>query len=433
MVVFVLLCCSPAIPKGLAKSLTFEQVLSAGLQHSFDRYIVQEEIGAAQAGVSEKEAENYPQLAVRFGNEYVHVFEEDSDIVSVGDAIIANSASGYKHSLIATAKYTLYDFGIRELNITHARRNVRIAELREQKARMETREALLELYTEGLKIQQRIKTLEEIYTARQNIFRMAERLHMAGSFRRDTLGDHALEMATAFSRLEDQRTAFQNLLERISFHTRQPYQADTTVLENFSRPEIPDSSADVMDFTRHPDMEIYDQKIVNKKAELSMAERARYPKLNLYGSWRQFGSDEQSYLDSLSTLEPRDTSLTLYVECPLFDGFANKAKRRKIHHEIAGLRYQREKKKAELEQDFSTALNTYRQSAALEKERHEQQIRITDQQHYGDRIAGQGLTDRITAQNRTIELTRQALELELKRIDNVSSALRLNLIKEAGS
>ena len=346
----------PAVSMVSAQVLTFEQVVAHGLRHSFESRIIDREIRAARAGVDESLADRYPSLGIRLGNEYVHVFDEET--------------------------------------------------------------------------QARIRTLTEISGARQAIFRMAQRLHQAGSLGRDRLGETALDSAETLSHLEDQRIIFRNLLTEISFHTQQSYNWETLVLEDFSLPETPVSHTEP---AFHPEIAIYDRRIENKRTELSMAKRSDLPRFTLQNAFRLVGSDENNFAGSMGDLRSRDLSLTLYVEYPLFDGFANRAKKRRLYHEIAGLEIQREKRLSELRREFTTALNTYTASAALKSRNREQSARIQEQQTVHQRLARQQINDQMTVHNQMIELARQELDIRIQGIDAGSAALRLELMQGAGS
>ena len=413
-----------------ADVLTFKEVLAAGLQNSFDSKIVREEIGAAQATVAEQQADYYPQLSLRFGNEYVHVFDEDSDVVSVGDAIIADNASGYKHSLIATARYNLYDFGIRNLTVANARRQVRVAELQKQQSSFDIHKEILNLYASSLKEQQRIQVMEAVSEQQRMTFQLSKKLYQAGTIGREQLGNTALELAETLSQLVELRTRWENLLESLSFHTRQNYCAEEVTLAAFPKIKKPENIVKPENF---PAVLIYRQQIKTKQAELSMIKRSRLPKLTLSGAYRMYGSDDHSFTDSLSSLDSRDASVTLYLECPVFDGFANRARQARIRHELTSLRYQKQKKEAELLQELATTLNAYTASASMEEKRHEQLTRIAGQRSDVQRLSEQQLTDQITVHNRTIELFRRQLDVDLRQVDYAASALLLTLINEAGS
>ncbi|MCK4502561.1 MAG: TolC family protein [Desulfuromonadales bacterium] len=410
--------------------MTFAEVLTAGLQNSLDGKIIHAEIQAAEATIAERQADYYPQLALRFGNEYVHVFEEDGDIVSVGDAIIADNASGYKHSLIATARYNLYDFGIRELGVTSTRRQVYIAELQKQQSAVDLHKELLNLYADGLEAQQRIKLLKSVTKRQRTIYHLSKKLHQAGTIGREQLGNTALELADTHAQLDDQQTLWQNLLENISFHTRQNYRAEDVTLTDFPQPLDVQNSFNP---ESSPAILICRQQIENKQAELAMLKRSLLPKLTVSGSYRLFGSDDNSFTSSISNLNSRDASVSLYIECPLFDGFANRAKQTRIRHEISSLRYQKQKKAAQLQQELAMTLNAYTAAAAMENERRKQLTRIAGQQSDVRRLAEQQLTDQIAVNNRFIELSRRQLDVDLRQVDYATSALLLILVNEEGS
>ncbi|MCG8632521.1 MAG: TolC family protein [Desulfobacterales bacterium] len=412
------------------ETLTFKQVLQDGLYNSFDSRIIREEIRAATKGVEEVRADLYPKMSIRFGNEYVHVFNENNDLTSVGDAILTDDASGYKHSLIATAQYTLFDFGVKELNLEHAQGKADIAQVREKQIRMETQIKLLELYTEGLKLQEQIEAMKRICRAREKIFRMTGRLQKAGVSGQDDLGNTALDLARSFSRLEDLRTDFHNLLEKVSFYTQRFYPREDLVLEDFTPAEIDDNHLDI---GSNPEIAILDLKIANKRTELLIAKRSKYPVFNLYGDCRQFGSDENSYFNSLTDLQTSDGSITLYVEYPLFDGFKRQAKEQRLYHELAGLRLEKHKKEAELKQEFTMALNHLNSANRTRGHRLNHGSRIDEQKILKSRLADQKQGNPIEFHNQMIKLTQNQLELDLEQIDSAASVLRVGFLKQAGT
>lgn len=168
------------VPRGFAEQIHLEEVLAETRLHAIDLRIAQYNLLAATAQVAETRSDYYPQLSLRFGNEYVRVHDADNNIVSVGDAIIADSASGYKHSLILSAHHTLYDFGRRALGLRHALGRQRIAEEQHTKVWWEIRRQVVDLYARALKQQKMRDAHRHRNAAAQEIYRLSERLHSAG-------------------------------------------------------------------------------------------------------------------------------------------------------------------------------------------------------------------------------------------------------------
>jgi len=418
------LCARPAF----AETLNFENVLSEALQNSFDIKISQEDIQAGRAFIRETKADYYPQLTVRFGSDYIHAFEEQSKFASGGDVVIADE-SNYRHSLITSLSYNLYDFGVRKLTVENARRQVQIARLQEKQAYLDARKDVLERYSSALKLQEQIEATDSVLKRRNTIFRLAKQLRQAGTVGRELLGTAALNLAETLNQLDELKVRFQNVLVSLTFYTRKNYSADEVKLADLDQPQ---NLASAVNLDVFPEAQIYQEQIENKKAELSIAKRSMLPKLMLYGSHRMFGSDTDSFAHSLSDLSARDATLSLTFEWSLFSGFSDTAKRARLNHEINSLRYQKEKKKAELQQEVSRVTDTYETYGSIETNRLEQLGQIAEEQNDAVRLADQQITDRISFHRKLIELTEQRLQVELWQVDYATAALSLDFMNKAG-
>lgn len=408
--------------------LTLDMLLSEAQKNSFDVNIAREDVQASQAFVEEVKGDNYPQVSLRFGSEYVHAFEEDSDVVSVGDAIIANDTSGYKHSLIAGLSYNLFDFGVRRLSVENARRQVQIAGLLEKQSFWDLRKEILDRYSAALKLHKQILAFESILERQSQIFRLSLWLREAGTVGREQIGTAALTLAETLNQLDDLRVDYQNALGGLSFYTQQTYLAENIQLADLAR--LAEVSTRI-DLDLSPEVRIFQHQIANKQSELSMVKRSALPKLTLYGSYRMFGSDADSFAYSMTDLSSRDASVTVYLEWPLFDGFANRAKKARLRHEIASLRYQKQKKKAELQQEYSSIVVGYEIYSSVQEDRRQQLEQIVREQDDAEQLAEQQITDQISFHQKMIQLTRQRLEVDLWQVEYAASTLALDFTQRA--
>jgi len=156
---------------------------------------------AVSAQVAEARSDYYPQLSARLGNEYVRVHGAAGNVVSVGDAILADNASGYKHSLTFSAQYTLYDFGRRSLNFQYAEGRRRVVELEREQVLRRVRQQVVELYGQALKQQKRLEVQRLRQEALVQVYRFSERLQQAGRYGREAVVTAALELATRNCRI----------------------------------------------------------------------------------------------------------------------------------------------------------------------------------------------------------------------------------------
>ena len=414
-----------------AELLTFDNILVEGLKNALDPHIAAETLAASEAAVGEARADDYPQLSLRYGQEYVHVYDEFNAVVSVGDRVYSDSTSKYKNSLYLFSRYNLYDFGRRRLKIDYAEQQVRIATLRIDRTRLEVSRQLLDLYSRGLKLQYRIAVQQTVLDRHNRIYRLAEQLRGSGRYGRQDVGDAALALAETLSELEDLRIEYGAVLGELSLYTRSNYNPDDATLAGLELPrEDPPPGEDLDLF---PEVLILQQQIQRKKTELAIAERTLLPQLTLSGSFGMYGSDDNSYGDALQALSKRDASIYLSFNMTLFDGFAVRSQKRRLRHEIAGLELEKRKTIMELQNEYRKVRRSYQSLRDFEQERDDVKRRIVRQTSDLSRLSQQQMIDQVALERKRIAFARHRLDADLRQINYVSAALLLKLLNEAGS
>ena len=428
-VIVCLLLCSPAYSH--AETLTFDKVLAEGLKNALDPQIGAENLAAAEAAVGEAKADYYPQLSLRYGQEYVHVYDEFNAVVSVGDTVYSDSTSKYKSSLYLFSQYNLYDFGRRRLKVDYAEQQVRISSLQIDQSRLEISRQLLDLYSRGLKLQYRIAVQQALLGGHNRIYRLAEQLRGAGRYGRQDVGDAALALAESLSGLEDLRIEYGGILAELSLYTCSNYNPDDVTLAGLEMPEEDPPSGESLKL--FPEVLILQEQIKRKNTELTLAERTFLPQLTLSGSFGMYGSDDNSYSDALHAVSKRDASIYLSINMPLFDGFAARSQKRRLQHEIAGLELEKQKIIMELQNEYRKVRMSYQSLQNFEQERDDVKRRIIQQSNDLSRLSQQQMIDQVALEQKQIAFARHRLDADLRQIDYVSAALLLKLLNKAGS
>lgn len=430
MALAVLLVGCPVSFCAAAQTITFDQILAAGLKNGFDAHIAAEGVRVSEAAVTEAKADLYPQLSLRFGQEYVHVYDEFNSVVSIGDTVYSDSTSKYKHSLGFYSQYNLYDFGRRRLTIEHARQQVHHSELQLKQVQFEISIALLERYAQALKLQKQLAVEERAFAGRKRIFQLSQQLGTAGKMGQQEIGEAALLLAQTTSRMDALKVELQSALDAISVYTREEYHSESLLIADFTSSENLESV--VFNVDQLPQVRILDQQIRQKETELAIAKRANLPQLTLNGSFGMYGSDDHSYHDSLDQMSKRDAGITLSLTMPIFDGFAAAAKKQRLQHEINRLQLKKRKAGAELQADIDNSLRSYHSLTQLSGNRNKQQRQVELQINNYERLSRQQLTDQVTLTRKTIDLAQYRLETRLQAIDTAASAIRLSLLQGAG-
>ena len=411
-----------------AEQISLAQVLAEAEAHAVDLRIADYHLHAAAAQVAEARSDYYPQLSARLGNEYVRVHGAAGNVVSVGDAILADNASGYKHSLTFSAHYTLYDFGRRSLNLQYAEGRRRVAEVEREQTLRRVRQQVIELYGQGLKQQKKLAVQRLRREALVQVYRLSERLQKAGRYGREAVVTAALEVARAGTELQDMEVEFAAILESLVLYTGQEYEPTTTLFAELEALTGIDSSGYILE--RHPDLLRIEKEIDQKRIELTLARRSRYPQVVLSGSHRLFGSDQRRFDDSFSSLTSRDSRIVVMIDIPLFAGFRSVAQTERLRFELGALEWQQQKIGAELSLEIRQRQRLYQSLAAQANARSEQQYLVERQRHDLERMTQQQLLDQVVARRRQVEASLYELDIEIRRIDLAVQSLLLHNLME---
>lgn len=416
------------VPAVFAEHVNLDLVLAQAESQAFDLRIADYHLRAVSAQVAEARSDYYPQLSARLGNEYVRVHGAAGNVVSVGDAILADSASGYKHSLTFSAQYTLYDFGRRSLNFQYAEGRRRVAELEREQVLRRVRQQVVEFYGQALKQQKRLEVRRLRQEALVQVYRFSERLQQAGRYGREAVVTAALELATVGTELQDITTEFAAILDSLALYTGRDYSPEATVLAEMAAVTPLDSRE--YDLEQHPDLLRIRQEIDQKRTELELVKRSRYPQVILTGSHRMFGSDQRRFDDSFSSLSSRDSRIVLMIDVPLFAGFRSFAQAERLRSELISLELQQQKTGAELAAEFRQRERLYRTLAQQETTGTEQQRLIDRQQQDLERLTQQQLLDQVIVWRRQAEMSLYELDIEIRRIDLAVQSLLLHYLME---
>ncbi|PLX99737.1 MAG: hypothetical protein C0623_08600 [Desulfuromonas sp.] len=406
-----------------AGTLDFAALLQKTVSHSLDYQIALSETEIERHKLGEVRSILFPSLYLRFGNEYAHIIGSGG-VDSVGDVVIANDESSFKHSMIASTKYNLFSFGVDSLEIENAEKSVQINELNAKKVLLEAQLSVLASYSDGLKIYKRILAGKKILKSRKIIFKYMERLHKSGTVDANAFSRAAVELAEESARLEELYVALQQILYALSALTGEEMNVETVELSDLRPAESFDKTFDVHQFPEVREFGIY---IEQKKNELSAAKRRLLPTFSLSGSYRMFGSDTESFSRSLSDLEGRDVVVTIYMDWPLFAGFKQSYQKLKLREELRRLELLRLKRVQELENEINLNLKIVENRAASARLNDSIYSHLEQIEENNVRLSDQQLINKVTFEKSMIENAENKLDSEIEKIDQDVAMIKLGL------
>lgn len=352
----------------------------------------------------------YPQLSLDYTGERSESFDDEaSKSFSVGDTVV-NTYTPYKHSVSLRLNYEIFRFGATLKQIEMAKQEVKIRELERCSERSNLDREILDLYIKAQYAAYEREAKEKIRALRNQLFSHKQRLHQAGVESRVAVGEEAillvdLEHAIKAAQIEYERNIF--LLSKLSHKELDPKNTTLTPLESSETQELS------RPFAETTQGKIYQEKISQKRAELSVLNRNQLPVVSLYGNYYLYGSDQESFRRGFDEIERNSWSVGLRVRWVLFEGFRYSSDRARILLERSRLEEERRLSEREytyelltLEENLkSTARRIQDRQKALEESR----LRLAMVQ----RLRQQGEADSLSLL--TGEITDLERELELKR------------------
>ena len=406
-----------------SRTLTFDGVLAKAIENAYAIQIADKSVEINQYRLQEVRSLYYPSLSMRLHNEYISIIDDDGP-VTVGDYANANTYSTYQSSLTTSLTYQLYDFGIRDLKHENAKRDIRIAQLDSTNQQVEIQIEVLEVFAQGLTLSQRIGAGRDIMAKQKELYRIGQELREAGTHGRHQTEGLALNLAEAVSQLDDLQIQYQEALNTLEYYTGEDYVPESTRFADLMAPDVmPDPPMPDL----APEIKAIDEAIAKKEADCAIARREMLPNIYLSSSYRMFGSDEGSLIDSVSELESRDASVAVITEWPIFTGFRKTAESRRLEAEAQQLRLQRTQKLAELKRETRKAYQTFHLHQSSRETLRARRNEVGQHGQTLKRLSANRIMDRMEYLQNEIRLIEQGLDIDLKAVDRAVAGIKLQI------
>lgn len=414
------------------QTLTYEKTRREAVANSYDLKIGALEIEIGSQRLEEARAMYYPSLSLRLTNEYLHDMDKTDDgFSSVGETIISGNESTYQHSLALAASYPLYDFGVRPLRYQIAEREVKIARHSQEQQLLDLKREVLDLYGKGLALYKKIETWAILLRQKNEVYLLTQRLVDAGTKGKIDLGNAAIMVAEAVQNLDSLRAEMEALLQRLAYFTGRQYESGNVRFSDFlndgaSLWRIPQA----MDL---PEIKAYENAVRNKKDEYEIASRHWLPTFNLYSSYRMYGNDPASFVDSVEDMRGKNSTIGVVMNMDIFNGFGDQAKAARLKTEIRKLETEKARRVAQAEQVIGTLC---RQATLYENSQGNWAAYLDTLKEQGsmiDRLATQQVIDRVSLLQQQGDQLEKMLSLELRKIEQQANSLHLQLLADGTS
>ena len=412
----------------VVSKIDFDSVLKKAREHSYDLKIADYNVLISKQGIRSAKSEYFPKLNFGAGTEYTKNFRDanESTVMSIGDAFI-NPYTRYQSVLGITVGYNLFDFGVRGGNLKVAKEDAALKELENKEKLQELNLTLLDTYTKILLLSKQIKINEEILKLEEKNLEYYKRLYKAKEVSKTDLNDAKVKFNTTKNKITELKSIEQESLNWLSFYTGEAYN-----ISSLQPSEIKNKTFDVLeynDYTKSITWKIHEKNIKKKEAELQVAKRMNYPKLNVYGRYYLYGSDQSNYGRSLG-IEPSNFSVGASLNMPVFDGFKNRANIEKTSLELKQLLIERDKSIAQFMTKLANLRSNLNYIDTQISENNEIVNELSDKEKSTKKLLSKKIVSPIEYNNAKIELLTQEIELEKNTITKTSIIRGIQILTE---
>jgi hypothetical protein len=362
-----------------ADNLNYKEVMVNAVNNSFDLKMSAVDIDISNAQLKAVRADWYPTLSMQFNTEHNSDLANGRGNYAYAGNTMITPYTQYRNMLYLTLSYNIFDFGIQGKKVDIAKKELEQKKISYEIQLKDLKLKVLDLYTKTQQYTKEINTKTEIFSIYENMFHNKERMYKAGIDNKLSVMDEAVKMARAQNDIENSKLSLKNTLEDLSVFTQNKYDYENLTVNDinvqnteyedyiipFDYENILQTSIEKEDirpyFNSQNSLEAtyYDLEIEKKKSELSILKRQLLPTFRFYTGYSLYGQNPNNYWGSVQDVGQRSLIIGISSNFVFFDGFKNKANREKTSLEIQKLVYEKEKKLAELQNQYEKSYQSY--------------------------------------------------------------------------
>lgn len=280
-----------------AGEIRFAELQTAALENSHRLKVRSIDTRIEEARLGSLTSSLYPQLSLGYNGEYSKNLDSAaSGNIMVGDMTISPNTL-YKNSLALRLNYELYRFGTTLKQIEISEKEISIKKLEQCSEEVKLVSELLDHYARAQKADAENRHKSRMHTLRRELYGLKQRLYAAGKESRVSVGDEAIRLIDLEREIERSKMTYEENLLALSKLSHTELDLQTTRL----LPLEPLAAATGnLDFDTVAQARRYQEKILQKNAEIMMLDRSQLPTVSLYSAYYLYGSDGHNANDALN-------------------------------------------------------------------------------------------------------------------------------------
>jgi hypothetical protein len=310
--------------------IDFWKLLNVAMEKSASIILKKHDMKITQSNLAVIKSEYYPNLSLRYFNEYYHGFSRGGS-ATIGGAVYPSN-SEYRNALNLNVDYEVYRFGASDLKLEMG--EVDVAILRSEIALEKERIAkeLLQNYTEALKAQERIKTKKRILLVKNTLLENTQRLYEVGFASKTDITRLRIDAVHIEKEILRARLTMLDAIKNIRILTNIEIDTQKMQLAMLEPSEVLEKEFEVTALANNIKLQIK-----KKIKEMKLLQKEYFPTVTANGAYQIYGSDNNHFFDAIGALERNNWNIGITLKWDIFNGFQTDSRIQKAKLEIEKL------------------------------------------------------------------------------------------------
>lgn len=408
----------------IAGEIRFGELQTAALENSHRLKVRSIDTRIEEARLGSLTSSLYPQISMGYNGEYSKNLDSAaSGNIMVGDMTISPNTL-YKNSLALRLNYELYRFGTTLKQIEMSEKEISIKKLEQCSEEVKLVSELLDHYARAQKADAENRHKSQMHTLRRELYGLKQRLYTAGKESRVSVGDEAIRLIDLERDIEKSKMTYEENLLALSKLSHTELDLQTTRLLPL---EPLAAAAGNLDFDTVAQARQYQEKILQKNAEIMMLDRSQLPIVSLYTNYYLYGSDSHNANDALNATRPNSWNAGLSIRWSLFEGFKYYSESSRLHYELQRIHEEYALAKREFDYETQTKQQHLERLSMLTKNETEALNETRSKLTMTQRLREQGEADALSEVSVKLERVEREMTLEIETLQHAYEAESLKL------
>jgi len=297
-----------------SQQIDFWELLSIAMEKSASLILKSHDMKITKSNLAILKSEYYPNLSLRYYNEYYHGFSR-SGSTNIGGSVYPSS-SEYRNSLSLNMDYEVYRFGASNLKMEMGELDMAILRSDIELEKERIAKDLLKNYTVALKAQETIKTKKKILLVKNILLDNTQRLYDAGFASRTDIARLRIDAVSIEKEILRSRLRILDAMKDIHILSNVDIDIKKMGLAMLEPSESSEKEFEATALSYKIKLQI-DKKI----KEIELIKKDYLPTLVANGAYQVYGGDKNNVFDAIGELQRNNWNIGITLKWDIFNGF----------------------------------------------------------------------------------------------------------------